>query len=270
VAESNLTAGEIFNAGRWVKNWSLRMGWEELLDQYGKLVDERLDEFLTGLIERGESYHSFIGELYSKIHEYVLRKGKRLASCSTLLTYKGYAGELDDRILNVCVGVELFRHSILIHDDLVDRDDIRRGRATFHKLFSEQGERFGEGAAVFVGDAMFALALQAFRDSGFPDYKVNELLRLFEDGYRAVNESQVLDLLFEYGEPDVEEWRAMASMRAASLFRTTILAGAILAGAPEEDRRLLEEAAIHVGYAFDIQDDIIDTFASEEHIWCTR
>ncbi len=249
----------------WLTNWSLRMNWEEQLDRYGKLVDKRLEEFLSRLVEEGRNHHPFMGELYSKIREYVLRKGKRLASCSTLLTYKGYVGELDDRILSVCIGVELFRHSILIHDDLVDQDELRRGGKAFHKLFSEASdERFGEGTAIFVGNAMYALALQVFRGSEFPEEKIGEITRLFEDGYRAVNESQVLDLLFEYGKPDVEEWRTMASKRAVALFRTTILAGAILGEAPERDLRPLEEAATHIGYAFDIQDDIIDTFASEE------
>ncbi|MEA1905282.1 MAG: polyprenyl synthetase family protein [Candidatus Hadarchaeota archaeon] len=241
------------------------MNWEEQLDRYGKLIDERLEEFLSRLVEEERSHHPFMGELYPKIREYVLRKGKRLASCSTLLTYKGYAGEPDDRILDVCVGVELFRHSILIHDDLVDQDELRRGGKAFHKLFSEaRDERFGEGTAIFVGNAMYALALQVFRGSKFPEKEISKITRLFEDGYRAVNESQVLDLLFEYEEPDVEEWQTMASERAAALFRTTILAGAILGGAPERDLRLLKEAATHIGYAFDIQDDIIDTFASEE------
>ncbi|MEM2936729.1 MAG: polyprenyl synthetase family protein [Candidatus Bathyarchaeia archaeon] len=79
-----------------------------------------------------------------------------------------------------------------------------------------------------------------------------------------VNESQILDLLFEYKEPDVGEWYRMASRRAASLFRITILTGAILGNAPENDLQLLGETAVHVGYSFDIQDDIIDTFASRE------
>jgi geranylgeranyl pyrophosphate synthase len=241
------------------------MSWEEQLDRYGKLVDERLEEFLSRLVDEERCHHSFMGELYSKIREYVLRKGKRLASCSSLLVYKGYAGELDDRILNVCVGVELFRHSILIHDDLVDQDEIRRGEKAFHKLFSVvRDKRFGEGTAIFVGNAMYALSLQVLRGSGFSEKKISKIMHLFEDGYRAVNESQVLDLLFEYGKPDVEEWRTMASKRAAALFRTTILTGAILGEAPERDLRLLEDAATHIGYAFDIQDDIIDTFASKE------
>ncbi|UCH70211.1 MAG: polyprenyl synthetase family protein, partial [Candidatus Bathyarchaeota archaeon] len=83
-------------------------------------------------------------------------------------------------------------------------------------------------------------------------------------GYSDVNESQILDLLFESEEPNVEEWYIMASKRAASLFKTTILVGASLGNAPETDLHLLGEATAHLGYSFDIQDDIIDTFASLE------
>jgi geranylgeranyl pyrophosphate synthase len=241
------------------------MTWEKLLDRYSKLVDGRLNKLFSKLIEEKRAYHPFIGDLYDEIGKYVLRKGKRLASCSTLLTYKGYAGKVDNRILDICVGVELFRHSILIHDDLIDRDDLRRGDKAFHKLFSKSyGDRFSEGAAIFAGDAMYALALQTIRDAGFPRAKTSRVLQLFEDGYRAVNESQVLDLFFEFKLPDTGEWRTMASRRAAVLFKTTILTGAILGGASKRDLRLLEEAATHIGYAFDIQDDIIDTFASED------
>ncbi len=241
------------------------MVWEKLLDQYGELIDKRLDEFFARLVEEKRTYHPFIGDLYSEVAKYVLRKGKRLASCSTLLTYKGYAGEVGDQILDICVGVELFRHSILIHDDLVDRDELRRGDKAFHKLFSKAyDDRFSEGAAIFIGNAMYALGLQTIRGANFPQEKTSKVLQLFENDYRGVNESQVLDLLFEFKSPDVEEWRTMASRRAAVLFKTTILTGAILGGALERDIHLLEEAAAHIGYAFDIQDDIIDTFASEE------
>jgi geranylgeranyl diphosphate synthase type II len=71
-------------------------------------------------------------------------------------------------------------------------------------------------------------------------------------------------MLFEYKEPDPEEWEVMAGRRAASLFKASMLTGALLATASLKDMELLEGAAKHIGYAFDIQDDIIDTFASEE------
>jgi len=71
-------------------------------------------------------------------------------------------------------------------------------------------------------------------------------------------------MLFEYKDPDVKEWEVMAGSRAASLFKASMLVGARLASSPEKDLELLLNAARHIGFAFDIQDDIIDTFATEE------
>jgi len=241
------------------------MSWEETLNSISKLVDEKLKDFLVEAKNVAHAYHPFIGKVYSNIEEFVLRKGKRIASCSTLLTYKGYTGNVDEQILKICVGVELYRHCILVHDDLVDNDDFRRGRRTFHLLLAENhDERLGNGTAVFTGDMMYALAFQFMLNSGFNQEKLGRVASLLLEGYRNVNESQTLDLLFEYKKPDVDEWYVMASKRAASLFKTTILIGAILGNASDTDIQFLEEAATHMGYSFDIQDDIIDTFASLE------
>jgi geranylgeranyl pyrophosphate synthase len=241
------------------------MTWEALLDQYSELIDRKVKEYFEALKVKVAKYHSFMLRTYENLEEYVLRRGKRLASCSTLLTYKGYMGEVDEKILNVCVGVELYRHCILLHDDVVDEDEMRRGGKSFHMLFPEVGGlRFGEGVAIFVGDLVYALSLETIRDSGFIGEPLQKVLRSLTEGYREVNESQVLDLFFEHKEPSVEEWYTMASRRAASLFKFTILSGATLGGAPGEDLRALGEAATHIGYAFDIQDDLIDTFADEQ------
>ena len=129
------------------------MSWEKTLDHYGVLVEERLRDYFAEAVKKAEDYHPFIGKVYSALEQFVFRKGKRLASCSTLLTYQGYTNRTDDPILNVSAGIELYRHCILIHDDLVDRDDLRRGEETIHRMFSEEGNpRFGEGVAVFLGD----------------------------------------------------------------------------------------------------------------------
>jgi len=241
------------------------MTWETLLNQYTVLIDRKVKGYFETLKVKAAKYHPFMLKTYENLEEYVLRKGKRLASCSTLLTYKGYAGGVDEKILNVCVGIELYRHCILLHDDLVDGDEIRRGGKSFHKLFSEvRDPKFGEGVAVFMGDVSYVLSLETILNSGFSGEALHRAVELLVESYHEVNESQVIDLLFEHKEPDVEEWYVMASRRAASLFGTTILMGAILAGAPEEDLRVLGDAAADIGYAFDIQDDIIDTFATEQ------
>jgi geranylgeranyl pyrophosphate synthase len=244
------------------------MSWEKTLDHYGAVIEESLRKFLDEATKEAGDYHPFIGKVYGDLAEFVLRKGKRLASCSTLLTYKGYTGEVDERILKVCVGVELYRHAILVHDDMVDLDESRRGGSTLHKKFmnsySPYDPRFGDGTAVFAGNIAYALAVRAIMESGFPQEAVNMVLRLTSEGYRDVNESQILDLLFEQKEVTVDEWTVMASKRAATLFIVTLLTGAILAGAPEADMQMLSEAAENMGYSFDIQDDIIDSFAKKE------
>jgi geranylgeranyl pyrophosphate synthase len=232
------------------------------------MIEERLKMFLGEAVKEAADYHPFIEKVYSDVEEFVLRKGKRLASCSTLLTYKGYSGKVDDRILDVCVGIELYRHAILVHDDIVDMDKQRRGGKTLHKKFTDSyrpyNTRFGEAAAIFTGNIAYALATRAIMNSGFPGETVNRVLLLLSEGYRAVNESQILDLLFEYKDVDVNEWRVMAGKRAASLFKVTLLAGAFLGDASKKDISLLGEAAENMGYSFDIQDDIIDSFAAKD------
>ncbi len=239
--------------------------WEKTLDEYGQMIERRLSSFLKDEIQHAVAYHHFIGRLYRDLDHYVFRAGKRMASCSTLLVYKGFTHEVDSRILDVCVGVELFRHGILVHDDLVDDDELRRGAATIHTVFSqEQDARFGNGVAIFAGNILYTLGLKALIRSGFEANSTVKVVDLFSDAFQSVNESQILDVLFQYETPDVDQWYVMASKRAASLFKVSLGVGAILAEASERDAKLLGEAAEHIGYSFDIQDDIIDTFASEE------
>jgi geranylgeranyl diphosphate synthase type I len=243
----------------------MKMTWEKTLDSYNVMIEKKLRDYFVEVKKQAVGYHPFIAKVYSDLEEFVLRRGKRLASYSTLLTYQGYADKVDSSILNVCVGIELYRHCILVHDDLVDRDNLRRGERTLHKVFVEdRDDRFGEGTAIFVGNIAYALATQAIIDSGFSEEKVAKSLLLLSKGYEEVNESQILDLLFEHEDVDVNEWRIMASKRAASLFKVTMLIGAILNGASESDQQILEEAAVNMGYSFDIQDDIIDTFSKEK------
>ncbi|MGQ9718415.1 MAG: polyprenyl synthetase family protein [Nitrososphaerales archaeon] len=241
------------------------MSYVEVLEKFGRLVETEVEVFLKSAIDEGHAYHPFIGSNYELIKEFVLRRGKRLASCSTLVAYKGYRDEIDKSIVRVACGIELYRHCILAHDDVVDQDEMRRGGETLHKTLERRyDDRFGLDSAIFFGNILYSLSLQAILSSGFEVDKLNRALELMASGFRDVNESQLLDLLFEYKFPDRNEWAVMASKRAASLFRVTILTGAMLAGVPRSELKLLNKATDHIGYAFDIQDDIIDTFAKEE------
>jgi len=236
-----------------------------VVEEYGRIIEPKLDAFSSRLCKEAKKYHPFIGAAYDLAAEFLSRKGKRIASCSTMLAYEGYGGKRDENILDVCVAIELYRHSILLHDDLIDRDEERRGGKAFHKLFTGKFEdRFGEGLAVFYGNILFSQALTTLLNAKFNKSRLEQAVRSLVENYCAVNESQALDLLFEYKEPSVDEWKTMASKRAASLFRATMTIGAVLGGAPNKDLQIIKEAAACIGYSFDIQDDIIDMFASEE------
>jgi len=241
------------------------MGFEEVLDRYGGPIEDELKRFLSSSAMEGRSYHALIGRLYDSVEEFTMRKGRRLASCSTLVAYEGYTGRIDEKILRASCGIEIYRHAILVHDDLVDADPVRRGGSTLHKTMEEgYNERLGAGSAIFAGNILSSLALQAIMSSGFDAALLMRATNMLLSEYRNVNESQVLDLMFEYKNPDASEWNVMAAKRAATLFRATLGIGAVLGGAPEKDLPLLADAGGNIGYAFDIQDDIIDTFASEE------
>ena len=239
--------------------------WEATLDEYGKMIEKELSHLLSNETINAKNYHQFIEELYERIEEYVFRPGKRLASCSTLIIFKGLTGRIDTKILKICVGIELYRHSILLHDDLADDDKLRRGGPTLHKIYSENyDDSFGRNISLFTGNILQTLALKSIITSGYREEEINQIIDLINRNLQGVNESQILDCLFENRKPDVAEWYVMASKRAATLFKTSILAGALLANASQKDLKLLEKAAENIGYCFDIQDDIIDTFASEE------
>ncbi|NIM44161.1 MAG: hypothetical protein GTN80_10960 [Nitrososphaeria archaeon] len=247
------------------------MDYEESLDRLSRQIDIELRRYLDEKIEEEHSLY-FNEEVYQYIREYVLRRGKRLASTCTVMSYRGMGGK-GEEILRAATSIEFFRHSILSHDDLVDEDELRRGAPSVHASFRElhrekfctgDSERFGGAMAVFIGNVLIGLACEALCSADFDAHKTLKGLNLMTRNYRLVNDSQMLDLLFEYYEPNEEEWFSMARTRAPALFETSILLGAILAGAPEELIKYLRDYAHNIGYTFDIQDDIIGTFASEE------
>lgn len=237
---------------------------ERRLDEYSCGLEARLSSLLEERMARSLEYHDFIAGLYESMLEFVARGGKRMASYATVLVAEGYGIQNSDSLQAACEAVELYRHSILVHDDLVDGDDLRRGRPTIHRSYSEmRDDRLGLGAAVFCGNILYCLALDRALGSVEPRGAALEVVGELARANLEVNESQALDLYMEGRPSGVDEWTAMASRRAASLFRATLKIGGIVAG-QRGDLESLEKAGERLGYLFDIQDDIIDTLAGRE------
>jgi len=107
---------------------------EETLIEYGELIEKETLKFLKDNIVEAKKYHPFIKETFELLKDYIFRPGKRLASISTLLIYKGYKRKVKNEILKVCAGLEIYRHSILIHDDL--GSDSLKNRSQFSPIIA--------------------------------------------------------------------------------------------------------------------------------------
>ena len=181
------------------------------------------------------------------------KSGKRIRPILTLLCCEACGA--DPRLaLGAAAAVELLHNFSLIHDDIEDRDELRRGRSTLWKIW-------GEAQAINAGDAMFSiahLALERSVDAGVPAERVLRALILFDTTCLHLTVGQHLDLDFENrGDVTAAKYLAMIEGKTAALTRAACEIGAIVAGAPAEQTAALGEFGKWLGIAFQLQDDVL-------------
>lgn len=217
------------------------------------LVEAALDAALAP----GEPARIFEAMRYS-----LLAGGKRLRPVLCLTACELCGGTVSMALPTACA-IEMIHTMSLIHDDLpaMDDDDTRRGRPANHKVF-------GEAIAILAGDGLLALAFeQAASTRGVPAERIVAVLgRLGRTvGPEGLVGGQVVDLESE-GQPGItrETLDFIHTRKTGSLLETSVVCGALLAGAPEADLARLSAFARGVGLAFQIVDDILDITASPE------
>lgn len=186
--------------------------------------------------------------------------GKRLRPVLAVAAAEAVGGSMND-ILDVACALEMIHTYSLIHDDLpaMDNDDYRRGKLTNHKVF-------GEGIAVLAGDALLTYAFEIISSAkvASPD----RLLAVIKEISHAVGTlgmigGQVVDIESEGKSITSETLEYIHSAKTGALFRASIRAGGILAGANEEQLCCLTKYAEHFGLVFQITDDILDVIGDE-------
>lgn len=193
--------------------------------------------------------------LYTPI-EYVLSLGgKRIRPVLMLLAYNLYKEDVD-RILPQAAGIETYHNYTLLHDDLMDRADMRRNKPTVHKVWDDN-------TAILSGDAMLVLAYRLMADCEATYLK--QVMDIFTRTAMEICEGQQWDVEFERrNDVTVPQYIEMIRLKTSVLLSAALEIGAVMGGASPEETKKLYDFGIRMGLAFQLQDDYLDVYGNPE------
>lgn len=193
-------------------------------------------------------------DLFLPIKYCLKNGGKRIRPLLCLMANELLGGN-PEKILDAAIAIEIFHNFTLLHDDIMDNSDLRRGFETVHK-------KWNNNVAILSGDAMSIIAYQKLAKSeGFN----NEILNTFSEAALQVCEGQQMDMDFEKTlDVSLDDYIEMIRLKTAVLLATSLKIGACYANADKNTLENIYDLGINLGLAFQIQDDYLDSFADKE------
>lgn len=211
-------------------------------------LTEKINRHITGL-----AFTRQPEELYAPVSYVLSLGGKRIRPVLMLMAYNLYREDVES-IYPQATGIEVYHNYTLLHDDLMDKADRRRGKPTVHKVWDEN-------TAVLSGDAMLVLAYQFMAQC--PTEHLKEVMDLFSLTALEICEGQQLDMNFETRKDVTEaEYIEMIRLKTSVLLACSLKMGAVLAGASAEDANRLYDFGIYLGLAFQLKDDLLDVYGN--------
>jgi len=230
------------------------MNFEEEL----RIAKDKIDEELQNLFEDKRGYQE---KIFESMKYSLFTGGKRIRPILMLKSCELFSQEYI-KFIPFAIAIEMIHTYSLIHDDLpaMDDDDFRRGKLTNHKVF-------GEAMAILSGDGLLNLAFEVMTDFA---YKNSKTIEEYRRNIRAINEigkysgvfgmigGQVVDLLSNDIHMDEDKLLFMYKCKTAALIQASVVSGAILGGATEEDVEKMRQFGLYLGLAYQIKDDMLD------------
>lgn len=193
--------------------------------------------------------------LYEPIEYTLAAGGKRVRPQLAMIASRMFDGK-DEAVMPAALALEVFHNFTLLHDDVMDKADMRRGRPTVHV-------KWNENTAILSGDQMLIEAYKLL--SGVPADKLPKVLQLFNQMATEICEGQQYDVDFESQEQvALDDYLLMIRLKTSVLLANALQIGAYIAGADKQAQDALYQFGIAVGLAFQIQDDILDVWGDPQ------
>lgn len=218
------------------------------LATYTKLIEEEIKSY---------SFPEIPSNLYDPLRYFMLLGGKRMRPMLTLMSAKLFQ-KTPKESMSAAIAVELFHNFSLIHDDIMDEAPLRRAKPTVH-------EKWNTNIAILSGDVLLVKAYEQICQN--PPHLIPELLSLFNKTAVEVCEGQQMDMDFEKrSDVSSEEYIEMIRLKTSVLLGCALEMGAIIGETTPENRKCLYDFGVHLGIAFQIQDDLLDLYGDPEKV----
>jgi len=226
-------------------------------------IKQVIKEKCSGLDKVMEGY-ALVGD--ADIDEMVLHPikagGKRIRPALTILACEAVGGSAD-AAMPAAASVELLHTFTLVHDDIMDKDDERRGKPTVHSLW-------GDDMGILIGDALYSAAFAALADlrrRGIDDTRSMDAIETLIEANDKVHQGQIKDMLFE-GKDQVseDEYLDMIAKKTGALIEASVKIGCIAGGGSPDQIKGFKTYGINCGLAFQIKDDILDLIADQQDL----
>ena len=220
--------------------------YEKIISDYRDIINKKLIE----VYKKGPS------GLVVPINYVLSGKGKRLRPLLTIFSAESFGGSFS-KAIHSAIAVEILHNFTLVHDDIMDEDSTRHGKATVH-------HKWDIGTAILTGDAMLSLALKTIQQSNLK-YKL--LMNCFVQGLLSVCEGQALDKEFEdKNNVTIDEYINMIDLKTGHLIGLAAEMGAISTDAEKEKIKAVRDYGRLIGRAFQIQDDLLEIFSNSKNM----
>lgn len=238
-------------------------------------IEKELASFIRNL-DKTYSLSKISPVLYKSIKNFISRKGKRVRPLLFIIGYSGFAKKTPSGLYRTALSLELLHDFMLVHDDIIDKSKMRRGKLSVHAaldryLSKHRNVKFnGQDLSIVIGDIIYALAIHAFLSVREEPYRKEMALKKLTEAAFYTGSGEFIELILGLKSIDNitlnDIYRVYDLKTANYTFAAPLSMGAILAGANISEVNSLYRYGIYVGRAFQIKDDVIGIFGSEAKI----